>query len=141
MTVNALITGGAGFIGSHIVETLREAGFRVSVLDDLSRGQRAHVPADVTLHHVDICDQGAVEAVVRAERPEVILHQAARADVRESFAVPHLYLNVNVTGTLNILEAARRWGGAQGDLCLDRRGDLRRRRSAAHPGDRPHLAA
>ncbi|PJF48698.1 MAG: NAD-dependent epimerase/dehydratase family protein [Chloroflexi bacterium] len=110
MTVNVLITGGAGFIGSHLVETLREAGFRVSVLDDLSRGRRAHVPADVTLHCVDICDQGAVEAVVRAERPEVILHQAARADVRESFAAPHLYLNVNVAGTLNILEAARRWG-------------------------------
>jgi UDP-glucose 4-epimerase len=104
-----LVTGGAGFIGSHIVEALLEQGHQVVVVDDLSSGKRQNVPAGVSFHQVDIRDS-ELEEVFRLERPEVVSHQAARANVRESLEQPVLYADVNVVGSVNLLECCRKQG-------------------------------
>ena len=104
-----LVTGGAGFIGSHIVDHYLSAGHEVSVVDDLSSGFRHNLPAGVPLYEVDIRCNQLVE-VFEAVRPEVVNHQAARANVRESFEKPLLYSDVNVFGSVNVLECCRRFG-------------------------------
>ena len=103
-----LVTGGAGFIGSHIVDAFLSAGHEVCVVDDLSTGFRRNLAAGVPLHVVDIRDPKLGE-VFEDERPEVVCHQAARANVRESFEKPLLYAEVNVLGSLNVLECCRRF--------------------------------
>jgi UDP-glucose 4-epimerase len=110
MSYSVLVTGGAGFIGSHIVDTLLAAGYDVSVVDDLHTGKRANVHPDARFHQVDIRDAAALAAVFAEERPVAVLHQAAWADVRGSLVDPQGYSMVNVIGTLNLLEAARRHG-------------------------------
>lgn len=102
-----LVTGGAGFIGSHIVDAFLADGHEVSVVDDLSSGSRKNVPAGVRLHEIDIRDHALLD-VFKEERPEVVSHQAARANVRESFVEPQLYADVNVVGSVNVLECCRR---------------------------------
>lgn len=102
-----LVTGGAGFIGSNIVDAFIRAGHSVSVVDDLSSGSRRWVNPDARFHEVDIRTP-ALDEVIRLEKPEVICHQAARANVRESFQEPMLYADVNVLGSLNLLESARK---------------------------------
>ena len=104
-----LVTGGAGFIGSHIVEAYLAAGHEVCVVDDLSSGFRHNVPDGVRLHEVDIRDE-SLSKVFAAEKPEVVNHQAARANVRESFEKPLLYAGVNVVGSVNVLECCRKFG-------------------------------
>ena len=104
-----LVTGGAGFIGSHIVDAFLSAGHQVCVVDDLSTGFRNNVAPGVRLHQVDIRDAALAE-VFESEKPEVVCHQAARANVRESFEKPLLYAEVNVVGSLNVLECCRRFG-------------------------------
>ena len=104
-----MVTGGAGFIGSHIVEAYRASGHEVCVVDDLSTGFRHNVPPGVRLHEVDIREARLAEAF-DSERPDIVCHQAARADVRESFEKPLLYAEVNVLGSLNVLECCRRFG-------------------------------
>ena len=104
-----LVTGGAGFIGSHIVDAYVSAGHDVSVVDDLSTGFRHNLPSGVRLHELDIRNAHLAE-VFETERPEVINHQAARANVRESLDKPLLYTDVNVTGSVNVLECCRRFG-------------------------------
>src|SRR5207302_10223493 len=106
--VRAVVTGGAGFIGSHVVDALLARGDEVHVLDDLSRGTRANVPAGAELHESDI--RGDVGDVFDAARPEVCFHLAAQADVRVSVERPDFDADVNVLGTLHVLEAARRHG-------------------------------
>jgi len=106
--VKILVTGGAGFIGSHIVDAFLSAGHEVCVVDDLSTGFRRNLAAGVPLHVVDIRDPKLGE-VFENERPEVVCHQAARANVRESFEKPLLYAEVNVLGSLNVLECCRRF--------------------------------
>jgi UDP-glucose 4-epimerase len=108
--MRALVTGGAGFIGSNVVDGLRERGHDVVVLDDLSTGQREHVPADVDLVEADVADPAAVAAVMAEHRPEVIFHLAAQIDVRRSVADPAFDARVNVEGTIAVLEAARATG-------------------------------
>jgi UDP-glucose 4-epimerase len=108
--MRALVTGGAGFIGSHLVDALCARGDEVAVLDDLSTGRREHVNAEATLHEASITDAAAVNAVFAAARPEVVFHLAAQIDVRRSVADPQRDLAVNVAGTLNVFDAAR---GAQ----------------------------
>jgi UDP-glucose 4-epimerase len=103
-----LVTGGAGFIGSHVVETFLAQGHEVCVVDDLSSGRRTNVPPGVRLHAVDIRDAD-LAAVFEEEKPEVVSHQAARANVRESFEKPQLYADVNVVGSVNLLECCRRF--------------------------------
>jgi UDP-glucose 4-epimerase len=102
--VRALVTGGAGFIGSTLVDALVHAGHEVSVVDDLSRGRREQVSAQATLHVLDICDP-ALETVIGEARPEVVFHQAAQIDVRRSLSEPLFDTSVNVLGSVNLLQA------------------------------------
>jgi UDP-glucose 4-epimerase len=104
-----LVTGGAGFIGSHIVDAFRSAGHQVSVVDDLSTGFRHNMASGIPLHEVDIRAAQLAE-VFKNEKPEIVCHQAARANVRESFEKPLLYAEVNVVGSLNVLECCRMFG-------------------------------
>ncbi len=108
--MKVMVTGGAGFIGSHVVDACLAAGHEVVVIDDLSTGKRENVNPQARLHVLDMCDEAALEAVMAQERPEVISHQAAKANVRESMVKPQLYARVNVLGSLALLEAARRHG-------------------------------
>lgn len=103
-----LVTGGAGFIGSHVVEAYLSAGHEVCVVDDLSTGFRHNVPKSVRLHEVDIRSDRLAE-VFALEKPEIVNHQAARANVRESFERPLLYADVNVLGSVNVLECCRKF--------------------------------
>ena len=108
--MNVLVTGGAGFIGSHVVDACLAAGHSVSIVDDLSTGKRANVPFEMRLSTVDIRDPAALREVFERERPEVVCHLAAKANVRESIVAPILYAEVNVIGSLAVLEAARQTG-------------------------------
>ncbi len=105
-----MVTGGAGFIGSHVVDACLAAGHDVCIVDDLSTGKAENVPPDVHLYTVDIRDESALKKVMAEERPDVISHQAAKANVRESMIKPRLYAKVNILGSLNILELAREYG-------------------------------
>ena len=113
-----LVTGGAGFIGSHLVERLLALGHGVTVLDDfndfyspaIKRDNLAAVRGRITLREVDLCQADAVTRVVREGKFGAIIHLAARAGVRPSIQKPRLYVETNVTGTLNLLEAARQHG-------------------------------
>lgn len=104
-----LVTGGAGFIGSHIVETYLAAGHTVAVVDDLSSGRRDHVPAGVPFYPMDIRDPELAQ-VFETEQPEVVNHQAAQVSVPQSLADPVLNTSVNVAGLVNVLEQSRRHG-------------------------------
>ncbi len=113
MTERILVTGGAGFIGSHIVDTFVTAGHRVAVVDNLSTGKRQNLNPAAVFYQVDIRDAAAVAEVFAAERPAVVCHQAALAEVRGSLADPAGYAQVNVVGTLNLLEAGRAVGSVR----------------------------
>ncbi|MGD9764782.1 MAG: NAD-dependent epimerase/dehydratase family protein [Candidatus Binatia bacterium] len=102
-----LVTGGAGFIGSHVVDAYVGAGHDVAVLDDLSTGHAEHVDSRARFHRVDLRDRGAVAAVLAGERPEVVSHHAAQMDVRRSVLDPVFDAQVNLIGFLNLLEEAR----------------------------------
>jgi len=102
-----LVTGGAGFIGSNVVDGYVAAGHEVAVVDDLSAGSPANVSRRARLHQVDV-RSGDIDAVVAAERPDVISHHAAQVSVRRSVEEPMLDAEVNVLGSLNVLEAASR---------------------------------
>jgi len=104
-----LITGGAGFIGSHVAEAFLLAGWDVAALDDLSSGKRENLPAGVRLYPCDVRSAAAAEAVER-ERPDVLCHHAAQIDVRRSMADPRHDVDVNLGGLLNLLQAAVRAG-------------------------------
>jgi UDP-glucose 4-epimerase len=106
--VRALVTGGAGFIGSHLAEALVGRGDEVTVLDNLSRGRRAQVPLQAQFIEADINDELAT--ILKGARPEVVFHQAAQVDVRRSVAEPLLDTRTNVRGTVNLLEACARLG-------------------------------
>jgi len=108
--MKVLVTGGAGFIGSHIVDALLAAGHGVAVIDDLSSGSRDNLPAGVPLHVVDIVDAPAVARVVAAEQPDAICHQAAQMSVSRSVREPLFDAQVNCIGLLNVLDAAARQG-------------------------------
>jgi UDP-glucose 4-epimerase len=105
--MRVIVTGGAGFIGSNAVDALLARGDEVHVLDDLSKGKRENVAAGVELHVADIRDP---DAVFDAVRPEAVVHLAAQADVRVSVERPDFDADVNVVGTVRILEASRRHG-------------------------------
>ena len=105
------MTGGAGFIGSHTVDALVASGAgEVSVLDDLSFGQRNQVNAKATLYQTDLREAAVVSSVIENVRPEIIFHFAASKDVRRSVAFPANDAQVNLVGFLNLMESARRHG-------------------------------
>ena len=107
--MRVLITGGAGFIGAHSARALLEAGHEVHVIDDLSRGRREALPPEARLEVLDVRSP-ELEARLSRMRPEAVLHLAAQMDVRKSVADPAGDASVNVLGTVNALEAARRSG-------------------------------
>jgi UDP-glucose 4-epimerase len=106
--VRAVVTGGAGFIGSHVAEALVARGDEVHVLDNLASGKRENLPDGARLHEGDI--RVDADAVFDEARPDVCFHLAAQADVRVSVERPDYDADVNVLGTLRVLEAARRHG-------------------------------
>lgn len=101
----ALVTGGAGFVGSHLVDRLLADGHPVCVVDDLSTGSPSNISPDAPFHRVDICDAAALRDVVVRFKPEVVFHAAAQTDVRRSIREPDFDARVNVLGGLNVLRA------------------------------------
>jgi UDP-glucose 4-epimerase len=108
MSTSAIVTGGAGFIGSHVVDALLADGYAVTVVDDLSSGDAARVAKNATLVELDIVDAPALQALVSEVAPRAIFHLAAQSSVVVSVENPGRDCEVNVRGTLNVLEAAGR---------------------------------
>jgi UDP-glucose 4-epimerase len=111
MNETVLVTGGAGFIGSHVVDAMLAQGYEVAVIDNLSTGRRENVNPRARFYEVDIRDAAAVDEVFGRERPAVVSHQAAQADVRASLVDPTGYAHTNIIGTLNLLQAAASYTG------------------------------
>jgi len=103
--MKVLVTGGAGFIGSHVVEHALRAGHQVSVLDDLSTGKRANVPPKVPLFETDLRNREEVARVLSLVRPQAVSHHAAQSSVAISMRDPYLDTAVNVLGGINLLDA------------------------------------
>jgi len=109
-STRALVTGGAGFIGSHIVDRLLASGHTVCVVDDLSTGSAANLPPGLQFERVDICDPAALGAVFKRFKPEVVFHTAAQTDVRRSVREPDFDARVNVLGGLVYASSAAVYG-------------------------------
>ena len=105
-TMKVLVTGGAGFIGSHLVDRLIKEKNRVVVIDNLSTGKREHINPRATFYKADIADFGSVSRIFRKERPEVVFHLAAIPRVPISVQDPIATTRVNVLGTLHVFKAA-----------------------------------
>lgn len=101
--MNILVTGGAGFIASNIVDAYIKEGHTVDVIDDLSTGRIENVNPKARFHNLDIRDP-AIEAVFKESKIEVINHHAAQMDVRKSVADPKFDASVNIDGMLNVME-------------------------------------
>ncbi len=111
MTRRVLITGGAGFIGSHVADRFLDEGWTVEIIDDLSSGKRDNVPSAALLHVVDVRSPDAAR-IIEQGAFAAIVHLAAQMDVRRSVADPKLDASINVLGTLNLVEALRRTSAA-----------------------------
>jgi UDP-glucose 4-epimerase len=108
--MRVLVTGGAGFIGSHLADALVDRGDEVAIFDDLSSGRPGRMDERVALHKASVADADQVESVAAEFRPELICHLAAQIDVRSSVSLPAADAQANVVGTVNVLEAARNAG-------------------------------
>lgn len=116
--MKVLVTGGAGFIGSHVVQALAKAGHGVEVIDAfhdfydpaIKYANVAAFPPDVVVHKVDITELAAVRSVFGQSEFDTVIHLAARAGVRPSIEDPKAYIDTNITGTFNLLEASRESG-------------------------------
>ncbi|HWF54046.1 MAG TPA: NAD-dependent epimerase/dehydratase family protein [Solirubrobacteraceae bacterium] len=106
--MDCVVTGGAGFIGSNLVDALLARGDRVAVIDDFSSGKRANLTGGATVHELDVRDAAGVDAVFARARPQLVFHLAAQIDVRASVEQPAQDADTNVLGTIAVLEAARR---------------------------------
>src|SRR4051794_21437746 len=110
--MRALVTGGAGFIGSNVVDALLARGDEVVVIDDLSTGRESNLEGaragGAELVRADIRDSGRIAQIVGEAAPEAIFHLAAQIDVRKSVADPAMDARINIEGTISMLEAARR---------------------------------
>ncbi len=115
--MRAIVTGGAGFIGSNVVDALIGAGAEVTVIDNLSTGREANLhqalERGARLRVIDVLDADDVNRVFDAEQPDVVFHLAAQIDVRKSLTRPAWDAEINVLGTINVLEAARRVDGTR----------------------------
>jgi UDP-glucose 4-epimerase len=127
--MNVLVTGGAGFIGSHTVDALIAAGHAVTVVDDLSTGVRANVNDAAVLEQVDVRDSAGLDGIVQRARPDVVMALAGRIDVRHSIEDPMQDASTNVLGSLNTFCAGVRHGARHlifastggalyGDVCI-----------------------
>ncbi|MDR0617168.1 MAG: NAD-dependent epimerase/dehydratase family protein [Endomicrobium sp.] len=103
--MKVLVTGGAGFIGSNIVDALLEKKHSIVVIDNLSSGKKENVNKQSKFYKVDICDQKKVLEIFKQEKPQIVIHHAAQIDVRKSVADPVFDVNVNIIGSINILGA------------------------------------
>lgn len=103
--MKAVVTGGAGFIGSHLVDSLIAQGASVHVIDNLCTGRADHIHPRAVLHELDICSEEAKNCIL-ALQPDVVFHQAAQVDVAKSIRNPAADAAVNIGGTVNILEAS-----------------------------------
>lgn len=110
MARKILVTGGAGFIGSHIADTYLRAGDRVWIVDDLSGGREQNVPAAATFVHMDIRDERLAQVFADAGGFDIVSHHAAQVDVRVSVADPRRDAGINIDGFLNVAECAVRHG-------------------------------
>lgn len=108
-TLKALVTGGAGFIGSHVADALLAEGYAVTVLDNLSSGKRAQVPAAATFVHADIRSPEAA-ATIRDGQFDLVCHLAAQIDVRKSVTDPAFDVDVNIGGSVNLMQAVHATG-------------------------------
>jgi UDP-glucose 4-epimerase len=106
--VRILVTGGAGFIGSNVADQFVALGHEVAVLDNLSTGRREQVPERAAFYQADLADPAAVEACIAEFRPEVVDHHAAQIDVRRSVEDPRRDAEINILGSLSLLESCRR---------------------------------
>ncbi len=104
-----LVTGGAGFIASHVSDRFLELGHQVAIVDNLATGKRENLPPSAAFYEIDVRD-AALDAVFAEVKPEVVCHHAAQMDVRRSVADPVYDAQVNVLGSLNVLECCRRHG-------------------------------
>lgn len=107
--MKVLVTGGAGFIGSHVVELYLKNGYEVVIVDDLSTGRASNLNPAAKFYKMDIRDPNLVEVFER-ERPDFVNHHAAQMDVRRSIVEPLFDADVNIRGSLNVIECARRVG-------------------------------
>lgn len=103
--MKVLVTGGAGFIGSHLVDALVSRGDTVIVVDDLSTGKKEYLNSAVRFYQIDIRDALALEKVFAQERPEIVSHHAAQTDVTRSMCDPSFDAQVNILGSLNIIRS------------------------------------
>ena len=106
--MKALVSGGAGFIGSHIVDRLLHDGYDVWIVDDLSTGKKENVNRKAEFIEMDIAEPGLCDAL-KVVKPEIVFHCAAQIDVRKSIDDPIADARVNIIGTINLLEACRAW--------------------------------
>ncbi len=104
-----LVTGGAGFVGSHVVDAMIQAGHEIVIVDDLSTGKRENLNTRASFRLVDIRSRASLEEVFAQNQFDVVCHQAARMSVQESLREPLLYAEVNILGSLNLLELSRRY--------------------------------
>jgi len=104
-----MLTGGAGFIGSHIADLFIKKGHHVIIIDNLSNGKKANINPAASFYHCDIRDQG-LEEIFAQEKPDVLNHHAAQVSVRDSVADPIYDLEINIRGTVHLLELSRKYG-------------------------------
>jgi UDP-glucose 4-epimerase len=107
--MKVLVTGGAGFIGSHVVDTYIKNGYQVAIVDDLSTGRKSNLNQEASFYQMDIRSP-VIESVFEKERPDYINHHAAQMDVRRSVVDPLFDADVNIRGSLNLMENARKFG-------------------------------
>ncbi|MDN3511165.1 MAG: NAD-dependent epimerase/dehydratase family protein [Candidatus Jettenia sp.] len=104
-----LVTGGAGFIASHLVDKLIAEGHHVVVIDNLSAGRMENIHTNAIFYKIDICDAVALEEVFKQERPEIVNHHAAHVNVRKSVEMPVYDANINILGSLNLCELSKKY--------------------------------
>lgn len=104
-----IVTGGAGFIGSHIADKYIDEGHEVTVIDNLSTGRKKNINPKAKFYHADIRDRG-IEDIFKKDRPEIINHHAAQMDVRKSTENPYFDADVNILGTIGLLEKSVKYG-------------------------------
>lgn len=105
-----IVTGGAGFIGSHVVELLLQEKYEPIVVDNLHTGKKENIPSKVKLYEVDIVNKEALEKIFQREKPTYVIHLAAQTSIRVSLTDPERDAQTNVIGSLNILECSKKYG-------------------------------